>query len=73
MSQADPRQIVGSRNVALATAALMQNVVRSMRFSTIDELIEAIRSIGKLLNEANPKGECGLRPSSRLLYAKKCS
>ncbi|GMK56545.1 hypothetical protein CspeluHIS016_0303850 [Cutaneotrichosporon spelunceum] len=49
------RQIVGSRNVALATAALMQNVVRSMRFNTIEELIDAIRSIGKQLNNANPK------------------
>lgn len=49
------RQIVGSRNVALATAALIQNVVRSVKYTTIDELLAVIRSIGKRLIEANPK------------------
>ncbi|WWC95717.1 hypothetical protein V866_002583 [Kwoniella sp. B9012] len=49
------RQIVGSLNVALATAALIQNVVRSARYSTIDELLGLIKSIGKKLIDANPK------------------
>lgn len=52
-----PRQIVGSRNVALATAALVQNIVRSVKFSTIDELLALIKAVGRRLVEANPKGE----------------
>lgn len=46
---------MGSRNVALATAALIQNVVRSVKYTTIDELLAVIRSIGKRLIDANPK------------------
>ncbi|WRT69806.1 uncharacterized protein IL334_006797 [Kwoniella shivajii] len=49
------RQIVGSLNVALATAALIQNIVRSARYSTIDELLALIKSVGKKLIDANPK------------------
>ncbi|WWC73822.1 uncharacterized protein I206_107794 [Kwoniella pini CBS 10737] len=49
------RQIVGSLNVALATAALIQNIVRSARYSTIDELLGLIKSVGKRLIDANPK------------------
>ncbi|WWC92671.1 uncharacterized protein L201_007630 [Kwoniella dendrophila CBS 6074] len=49
------RQIVGSLNVALATAALIQNIVRSARYSTIDELLALIKSVGRRLIDANPK------------------
>ncbi|TXT13005.1 hypothetical protein VHUM_01406 [Vanrija humicola] len=49
------RQIVGSRNVALATAALVQNIVRSVKYTTIDELLSIIRDVGRRLVEANPK------------------
>ncbi|KAL1412584.1 GCD complex subunit gcd7 [Vanrija albida] len=49
------RQIVGSRNVALATIALIQNIVRSVKYNTIDELLAIIRDVGRRLVEANPK------------------
>ncbi|WVO14995.1 hypothetical protein L204_102638 [Cryptococcus depauperatus] len=49
------RQIVGSLNVAIATAALIQSVVRSARYSTIDELLALIKSVGRKLIDANPK------------------
>ncbi|WVF68378.1 hypothetical protein IAT40_003143 [Kwoniella sp. CBS 6097] len=49
------RQIVGSLNVALATAAVVQNIVRSARYSTIDELLGLIKLVGKRLIDANPK------------------
>ncbi|WVQ77540.1 hypothetical protein IAR50_007227 [Cryptococcus sp. DSM 104548] len=49
------RQIVGSLNVALATAALVQSIVRSAKYSTIDELLALIKSVGRKLIEANPK------------------
>lgn len=52
------RQIVGSLNVALATGALIQNVVRTVRYSTVEELIAIIKSIGRRLVNANPRGEC---------------
>ena len=50
------RQIVGSLNVALATAALIQSIVRSARYNTIDELLALIKAVGRKLTEANPKG-----------------
>ncbi|KAL7423889.1 GCD complex subunit gcd7 [Cryptotrichosporon argae] len=49
------RQIVGSRNVALATAVLIQNIVRGVKYSTVDELLLIIRAIGRRLVDANPK------------------
>ncbi|OCF34355.1 translation initiation factor eIF-2B subunit beta [Kwoniella heveanensis CBS 569] len=49
------RQIVGSLNVALATAAVVQNIVRSARYSTIDELLGLIKMVGRKLIDANPK------------------
>ncbi|RXK36599.1 translation initiation factor eIF-2B subunit beta [Tremella mesenterica] len=48
------RQIVGSRNVAIATAALIQNLVRSAKYTTIDELLALIKMVGRKLVEANP-------------------
>ncbi|XAO22011.1 hypothetical protein I312_100774 [Cryptococcus bacillisporus CA1280] len=49
------RQIVGSLNVALATAALIQSIVRSAKYNTIDELLALIKAVGRKLTEANPK------------------
>ncbi|ORY34594.1 hypothetical protein BCR39DRAFT_513544 [Naematelia encephala] len=49
------REIVGSRNVALATAAVVQNIVRSVKFTTIEELIGLIKGVGRRLVDANPK------------------
>ena len=49
-------QIVGSRNVALATAALVQAIVRTAKFSTIDQLVTLLKAVGNKLVEANPKG-----------------
>lgn len=41
--------------MALATAALIQNIVRSARYNTIDELLALIKAVGRKLTEANPK------------------
>lgn len=51
------RQVVGSRNIALATAQLCHTVVRSAKFTTIDELLALVKAVGRKLVEANPKGE----------------
>lgn len=50
------RQIIGSLNVALATAALIQNVARTVKYSTVEELISVIKAIGRRLIDANPRG-----------------
>lgn len=50
------RQIIGSLNVALATGALIQNIVRTVRYNTVDELISVIKAIGRRLMDANPRG-----------------
>jgi translation initiation factor eIF-2B subunit beta len=48
-------QIIGSRNVALATATLVQNVVKTAKFATINDLIRILRSVAEQLHIANPK------------------
>lgn len=53
------RQIVGSLNVALATGVLIQNVVRSIKYNSVEELIAAIKAIGRRLSRANPRGKLG--------------
>lgn len=50
------RQIIGSLNVALATGALIQNIVRTVKYSAVDELIGVIKAIGRRLIDANPRG-----------------
>jgi translation initiation factor eIF-2B subunit beta len=54
------RQIIGSLNVALATGALIQNIVRTVRYNTVDELITVIKAIGRRLMDANPRGMSSL-------------
>lgn len=55
------REIVGSLNVALATAVLLHTVVRSAKYGNIDELLALLKLIGRRLAEANPKGPLGGR------------
>ena len=50
------RQVVGSREAALETLRLLRKVVSKARFSNIEQLINLIRSVGKRLVEAQPKG-----------------
>jgi hypothetical protein len=50
------RHIVGSRNAAIATATLIKNIVRHVKYSTVEELINIIKAIGKRLMDANPRG-----------------
>jgi len=50
------RHIVGSRNAAIATATLIKNIVRHVKYSTVEELISIIKAIGKRLMDANPRG-----------------
>lgn len=51
------RQIVGSRKAALETLIVLRQVVSKARFSNIEQLVEIIRSAGRRLVEAQPKGE----------------
>ena len=39
------RHIVGSRNAAIATATLIKNIVRHVKYSTVEELISIIKAI----------------------------
>jgi translation initiation factor eIF-2B subunit beta len=50
------RQIVGSLNAAIATATLIKNIVRHVKYSTVEELINIIKAIGRRLMDANPRG-----------------
>lgn len=51
-----PRQVVGSREAALETLRVLRQVVSKARFSNIDQLVNLIRSVGRRLVEAQPKG-----------------
>ncbi|THG94430.1 hypothetical protein EW026_g7043 [Hermanssonia centrifuga] len=50
------RQVIGSREAALETVRVLRQVVSKARFSNIDQLVNLIRSVGKRLVEAQPKG-----------------
>jgi translation initiation factor eIF-2B subunit beta len=50
------RQVIGSREAALETVLLLRQVVSKARFSNIDQLVEIIQSVGRILVEAQPKG-----------------
>jgi len=52
------RQVVGSRQSALETVLVLRQVVSKARFSNFEQLVEIIRSVGRRLVEAQPKGEC---------------
>ena len=41
----------------MATGALIQSVVRTVRYNTVEELIAIIKSIGRRLSIANPRGK----------------
>lgn len=49
------RQVVGSQQTALETVLVLRQVVSKARFSNIDQLVDAIRSVGRKLVEAQPK------------------
>ncbi|PSR81497.1 hypothetical protein PHLCEN_2v6355 [Hermanssonia centrifuga] len=51
------RQVIGSREAALETVRVLRQVVSKARFSNIDQLVNLIRSVGKRLVEAQPKGQ----------------
>lgn len=50
------RQIVGSRQAALETLIVLRQVVSKARFSNFEQLVTIIRSVGRRLVEAQPKG-----------------
>jgi len=49
------RQVVGSRQAALETVLVVRQVVSKARFSSFEQLVEIIRSVGRRLVEAQPK------------------
>jgi translation initiation factor eIF-2B subunit beta len=50
------RQVVGSRETALETVIVLRQVVSRARFSNIDQLVAIIKSVGRKLVDAQPKG-----------------
>lgn len=48
------RQISGSKDVALATARLLERFVSSRRYTTAEALIQAVRELGARLEAAQP-------------------
>jgi translation initiation factor 2B subunit (eIF-2B alpha/beta/delta family) len=59
--QANPftshRQLIGSREVALEVIRLLREVVAQARFNSFDQLTAHLEEVGRLLQEAGPKGE----------------
>lgn len=50
------RQIVGSRATALETLLVLRQVISKARFSSLEQLVEIIRDVGRRLVDAQPKG-----------------
>ncbi|ELU44960.1 IF-2B domain-containing protein [Rhizoctonia solani AG-1 IA] len=49
------RQITGAHDTAVETVLLLRQVVSTARFSSIDQLLDMIRSVGTRLVAAQPK------------------
>ncbi|KAF8590077.1 nagb/rpia/CoA transferase-like protein [Ramaria rubella] len=49
------RQLVGARLTALQTVNVLRQVVATAQFSTIEELIDLLKSVGQQLQDAQPK------------------
>jgi len=58
------RDLISSRQTALETAQLLYRFVGSARYNSIEQLLEQIRTVGKRLVAANPKG---MMPKCRLI------
>lgn len=50
------RDLISSRQTALETAQLLYRFVGSARYNSIEQLLEQIKTVGKRLVAANPKG-----------------
>jgi hypothetical protein len=51
------RQLVGSRETALETLQVIRQVVLRSKSSDIEELISTIKTVGRRLSQAQPKGK----------------
>ncbi|KAF8163534.1 hypothetical protein B0H34DRAFT_781223 [Crassisporium funariophilum] len=49
------RQVVGSRATALETLLVLRQVIAKARFSSLEQLVEIIRGVGRRLVDAQPK------------------
>jgi len=54
------RQLIGSRQVALEVVRLLREVVASAKFNSFEQLIGHIEEVGKVLQDAGPKGKAPL-------------
>jgi len=61
------RDLISSRQTALETAQLLYRFVGSARYNSIEQLLEQIRTVGKRLVAANPKGMTPLPQTPFLL------
>lgn len=66
----ETRQLVGSRQVALEVVKLLREVVASAKFNSFEHLIAHVEEVGKVLQDAGPKGgvSLSLRDTSRRLF-----
>jgi hypothetical protein len=64
------RDLIGSRQTALETAQLLYRFVGVAKFSSIEALVEQIKTVGRRLVAANPKGGGGFVRLGRLVNAR---
>lgn len=50
-------QVVGSHATALETVKLLRKVVSAAKFTSLDQLVQLVRAVGRELVAAQPKGE----------------
>jgi translation initiation factor 2B subunit (eIF-2B alpha/beta/delta family) len=50
------RQYEGSYTIAKETADILRNLIGGLKFSTLQELLNAVTEVGKRLANANPLG-----------------
>ncbi|KAL8283985.1 hypothetical protein RQP46_005098 [Phenoliferia psychrophenolica] len=52
------RQLIGSRLVAMEVVKLIKEVVAGAKVNSFEGLTEHIEEVGRVLQEAGPKGHC---------------
>lgn len=62
-----PSQLVGAHATAMETVLLLRQIVSTARFSSIEQLIDTVKGVGRKLIAAQPKGWSPISPAVPLV------
>ncbi|KAG8934596.1 GCD complex subunit gcd7 [Tulasnella sp. 418] len=66
------RQVAGAHQTASETVLVLRSVISSAKFSSLEQLVSIIKSVGRVLVDAQPKGESVYAQKEGLLQLTLC-